>query len=184
MLRTCLQAGRIEAGCDEAGRGPLAGPVAAAAVILPEGWNHPLLNDSKKMSEKNRYLLRETIEREAVTWAVEMVSHEVVPQMLLIDGNRFRTSLDIPYECIVKGDATFVSIAAASVLAKTYRDDYMNRIAEEYPVYNWKKNKGYPTREHREAVMRYGLSPYHRLSFSSHFAQPDLFGDREQATKP
>ena len=207
MLRTCLQAGRIEAGCDEAGRGPLAGPVAAAAVILPEGWNHPLLNDSKKMSEKNRYLLRETIEREAVAWAVEMVSPEeidrinilnasfaamsravarlkVVPQMLLIDGNRFRTSLDIPYECIVKGDATFVSIAAASVLAKTYRDDYMNRIAEEYPVYNWKKNKGYPTREHREAVMRYGLSPYHRLSFSSHFAKPDLLGDREQATKP
>lgn len=207
MLRTCLQAGRIEAGCDEAGRGPLAGPVAAAAVILPEGWNHPLLNDSKKMSEKNRYLLRETIEREAVAWAVEMVSPEeidrinilnasfaamsravarlkVVPQMLLIDGNRFRTSLDIPYECIVKGDATFVSIAAASVLAKTYRDDYMNRIAEEYPAYNWKKNKGYPTREHREAVMRYGLSPYHRLSFSSHFAQLYLFGDREQATKP
>ena len=207
MLRTCLQAGRIEAGCDEAGRGPLAGPVAAAAVILPEGWNHPLLNDSKKMSEKNRYLLRETIEREAVAWAVEMVSPEeidrinilnasfaamsravarlkVVPQMLLIDGNRFRTSLDIPYECIVKGDATFVSIAAASVLAKTYRDDYMNRIAEEYPAYNWKKNKGYPTREHREAVMRYGLSPYHRLSFSSHFAQPYLFGDRELATKP
>ena len=207
MLRTCLQAGRIEAGCDEAGRGPLAGPVAAAAVILPEGWNHPLLNDSKKMSEKNRYLLRETIEREAVAWAVEMVSPEeidrinilnasfaamsravarlkVVPQMLLIDGNRFRTSLDIPYECIVKGDATFVSIAAASVLAKTYRDDYMNRIAEEYPAYNWKKNKGYPTREHREAVMRYGLSPYHRLSFSSHFAQQYLFGDREQATKP
>lgn len=130
MLRTCLQAGRIEAGCDEAGRGPLAGPVAAAAVILPEGWNHPLLNDTKKMSEKNRYLLRETIEREAVAWAVEMVSPEeidrinilnasfaamsravarlkVVPQMLLIDGNRFRTSLDIPYECIVKGDATF-----------------------------------------------------------------------------
>ena len=187
MLRTCLQAGRIEAGCDEAGRGPLAGPVAAAAVILPEGWNHPLLNDSKKMSEKNRYLLRETIEREAVAWAVEMVSPEeidrinilnasfaamsravarlkVVPQMLLIDGNRFRTSLDIPYECIVKGD-------------------YMNRIAEEYPVYNWKKNKGYPTREHREAVMRYGLSPYHRLSFSSHFAQPDLFGEQGQATK-
>ena len=207
MLRTCLQAGRIEAGCDEAGRGPLAGPVAAAAVILPEGWNHPLLNDSKKMSEKNRYLLRETIEREAVAWAVEMVSPEeidrinilnasfaamsravarlkVVPQMLLIDGNRFRTSLDIPYECIVKGDATFVSIAAASVLAKTYRDDYMNRIAEEYPAYNWKKNKGYPTREHREAVMRYGLSPYHRLSFTSHFAQTYLFGDREQATKP
>lgn len=164
MLRTCLQAGRIEAGCDEAGRGPLAGPVAAAAVILPEGWNHPLLNDSKKMSEKNRYLLRETIEREAVAWAVEMVSPEeidrinilnasfaamsravarlkVVPQMLLIDGNRFRTSLDIPYECIVKGDATFVSIAAASVLAKTYRDDYMNRIVEEYPVYNWKRTR-------------------------------------------
>lgn len=206
MLRTCLQAGRIEAGCDEAGRGPLAGPVAAAAVILPEGWNHPLLNDSKKMSEKtaicfgrrssgkpwpgpSKWYRRgdrpdqypQRLVRRHVTGRRRL---KVVPQMLLIDGNRFRTSLDIPYECIVKGDATFVSIAAASVLAKTYRDDYMNRIAEEYPVYNWKKNKGYPTREHREAVMRYGLSPYHRLSFSSHFAQPDLFGDREQATKP
>ena len=207
MLKTCMQEGRIEAGCDEAGRGPLAGPVSAAAVILPEGWNHPLLDDSQKMSEKNRYLLREIIEREAVAWAVEMVGPEEIdrinilnasfeamsraveklsvrPQWLLIDGNRFRTRLDSPYSCIVNGDATYTAIAAASVLAKTYRDDYMNRIAEEYPVYNWKKNKGYPTREHREAVMRYGLSPYHRLSFSSHFALPDLFGDREQATNP
>ena len=207
MLENQFQYELTEAGCDEAGRGCLAGPVFAAAVILPPDFHDPQLNDSKQMTERNRDRLRLIIEREAVAWAVEMVSPEeidrinilnasfaamsravtrlkVVPQMLLIDGNRFRTSLDIPYECIVKGDATFVSIAAASVLAKTYRDDYMNRIAEEYPVYNWKKNKGYPTREHREAVMRYGLSPYHRLSFSCHFAQPDLFGDREQATKP
>lgn len=199
MLKTCSQTEWIEAGCDEAGRGPLAGPVAAAAVILPEGWNHPILNDSKQMSEKNRYLLREVIEREAVAWAVEMVSPgeidrinilnasfaamsraverlAVKPQLLLIDGNRFRTTLDIPYRCIVKGDAIFTSIAAASVLAKTYRDDYMNRIDEEYPVYNWRKNKGYPTREHREAVMRHGLSPYHRLSFNHEFRQSDLFG--------
>ncbi len=203
MLKTCMQEGRIEAGCDEAGRGPLAGPVSAAAVILPEGWNHPLLDDSKKMSEKNRYLLREIIEREAVAWAVEMVGPEEIdrinilnasfeamsraveklsvrPQWLLIDGNRFRTRLDIPYSCIVKGDATYTAIAAASVLAKTYRDDYMNRIGEEYPVYNWGKNKGYPTREHRIAVGRYGLSPYHRLSFNHEYKQLRLFDDREQ----
>ncbi|MDO5384374.1 Ribonuclease HII [Alistipes sp. cv1] len=198
MLKTCSQHELVEAGCDEAGRGPLAGPVAAAAVILPPEWNHPLLNDSKQMSEKNRYLLRDVIEREAVAWAVEMVFPEeidrinilnasfaamsraverlsVKPQLLLIDGNRFRTTLDIPYRCIVKGDATYASIAAASVLAKTYRDDYMMRIAEEYPVYNWQKNKGYPTREHREAVMRYGLSPYHRMSFNHEFEQLRLF---------
>lgn len=198
MLKTCSQRELVEAGCDEAGRGPLAGPVAAAAVILPPEWNHPLLNDSKQMSEKNRYLLRDIIEREAVAWAVEMVFPEEIdrinilnasfaamsraverlsarPQLLLIDGNRFRTTLDIPYRCIVKGDATYASIAAASVLAKTYRDDYMVRIAEEYPVYNWQKNKGYPTREHREAVMRYGLSPYHRMSFNHEFEQFRLF---------
>ncbi len=198
MLKTCFQHEWIEAGCDEAGRGPLAGPVTAAAVILPPEWNHPLLNDSKKMSEKNRNLLRKIIENEAVAWAVEMVMPDeidrinilnasfaamsraveklsVKPQLLLIDGNRFRSNLNIPYQCIVKGDATFTSIAAASVLAKTYRDEYMMRIADEYPVYNWKQNKGYPTREHREAVLRHGLSPYHRVSFNHSFKQLELF---------
>ena len=198
MLKACYKHEWIEAGCDEAGRGPLAGPVTAAAVILPPGWNHPLLNDSKKMSEKNRNLLRTVIEQEAVAWAVEMVMPEEIdrinilnasfaamsravtklgtkPQLLLIDGNRFRSSLDIPYRCIVKGDATYAPIAAASVLAKTYRDEYMMRIAAEYPVYKWEQNKGYPTREHREAVMRHGLSPYHRLSFNHSFKQLELF---------
>ncbi len=198
MLKTCFQHEWIEAGCDEAGRGPLAGPVTAAAVILPPEWNHPLLNDSKKMSEKNRNLLRKIIEQEAVAWAVEMVMPDeidrinilnasfaamsraveklsVKPQLLLIDGNRFRSNLNIPYQCIVKGDATYTSIAAASVLAKTYRDEYMMRIADEYPLYNWKQNKGYPTREHREAVLRYGLTPYHRVSFNHSFKQLELF---------
>lgn len=198
MLKTCFQHEWIEAGCDEAGRGPLAGPVTAAAVILPPEWNHPLLNDSKKMSEKNRNLLRKIIENEAVAWAVEMVMPDEIdrinilnasfaatsraveklsikPQLLLIDGNRFRSNLNIPYQCIVKGDATFTSIAAASVLAKTYRDEYMMRIADEYPVYNWKQNKGYPTREHRKAVLRHGLSPYHRVSFNHSFKQLELF---------
>ena len=198
MLKTCFQHEWIEAGCDEAGRGPLAGPVTAAAVILPPDWNHPLLNDSKKMSEKNRNLLRKIIEQEAVAWAVEMVMPDeidrinilnasfaamsraveklsVKPQLLLIDGNRFRSNLNIPYQCIVKGDATYASIAAASVLAKTYRDEYMMRIADEYPLYNWKQNKGYPTREHREAVLRYGLTPYHRVSFNHSFKQLELF---------
>lgn len=198
MLKTCFQHEWIEAGCDEAGRGPLAGPVTAAAVILPPDWNHPLLNDSKKMSEKNRNLLRKIIEQEAVAWAVEMVMPDeidrinilnasfaamsraveklsVKPQLILIDGNRFRSNLNIPYQCIVKGDATYTSIAAASVLAKTYRDEYMMCIADEYPLYNWKQNKGYPTREHREAVLRYGLTPYHRVSFNHSFKQLELF---------
>ena len=198
MLKTCFQHEWVEAGCDEAGRGPLAGPVTAAAVILPPDWNHPLLNDSKKMSEKNRNLLRKIIEQEAVAWAVEMVMPDeidrinilnasfaamsraveklsVKPQLLLIDGNRFRSNLNIPYQCIVKGDATYTSIAAASVLAKTYRDEYMMCIADEYPLYNWKQNKGYPTREHRESVLRYGLTPYHRVSFNHSFKQLELF---------
>ena len=198
MLKTCFQHEWVEAGCDEAGRGPLAGPVTAAAVILPPDWNHPLLYDSKKMSEKNRNLLRKIIEQEAVAWAVEMVMPDeidrinilnasfaamsraveklsVKPQLLLIDGNRFRSNLNIPYQCIVKGDATYTSIAAASVLAKTYRDEYMMCIADEYPLYNWKQNKGYPTREHREAVLRYGLTPYHRVSFNHSFKQLELF---------
>ena len=198
MLKTYFQHEWVEAGCDEAGRGPLAGPVTAAAVILPPDWNHPLLNDSKKMSEKKRNLLRKIIEQEAVAWAVEMVMPDeidrinilnasfaamsraveklsVKPQLLLIDGNRFRSNLNIPYQCIVKGDATYTSIAAASVLAKTYRDEYMMCIADEYPLYNWKQNKGYPTREHREAVLRYGLTPYHRVSFNHSFKQLELF---------
>lgn len=197
-LKAYSQQECVEAGCDEAGRGPLAGPVAAAAVILPVTWSHPLLNDSKQMSEKNRYMLRDIIEQEAVAWAVEMVYPEeidrinilnasfaamsraverlgVKPQLLLIDGNRFRTTLDIPYQCVIKGDAIYASIAAASVLAKTCRDDYMNRIAEEYPIYNWKKNKGYPTKEHREAIRLHGLSPYHRLSFNHEVNQMRLF---------
>ena len=198
MLQTHLQTLLVEAGCDEAGRGPLAGPVAAAAVILPPEWNHPLLNDSKQMSEKHRDQLRPLIECEAIAWAVEMVFPEeidrinilnasfaamsravarlnVTPELLLIDGNRFRTQLNIPYRCIIKGDATYTSIAAASVLAKTHRDEYMNRIALEYPAYHWQQNKGYPTRQHREAILRYGLTPYHRHSFNHNFKQLDLF---------
>ena len=181
MLERCLHEELLEAGCDEAGRGCLAGPVFAAAVILPVGFSHPLLNDSKQMSEKNRNLLREVIEREAVAWAVQAVSAEridrinilnasfegmtlaveslaVRPEFLLIDGNRFRTTLDIPYCCIVGGDARYANIAAASVLAKTHRDELMCRLAEEYPQYGWERNKGYPTREHRLAVARYGLT--------------------------
>ncbi len=198
MLKSCAQYELLEAGCDEAGRGPLAGPVCAAAVILPSDWKHPLLNDSKKMSEKNRYLLRDIIQKEALAWDVEMIMPEeidrinilnasfeamnravqqlrITPQLLLIDGNRFRTQLDIPYRCIVKGDGIYASIAAASVLAKTERDDYMNRIDQEFPQYGWKRNKGYPTREHREAILRYGLSPYHRLSFNHEYNQLSLF---------
>ena len=186
------------AGTDEAGRGCLAGPVTAAAVILPTDYFHPLLNDSKQLSERQRETVRQDIERRAVSWAITHVWPERIdqinilwaaveamqqsvaqlsprPDLLLVDGNRFRSRDEIPYRCIVKGDATYASIAAASVLAKTYRDDYMMRIAEEYPVYNWQKNKGYPTREHREAVMRYGLSPYHRMSFNHEFEQLRLF---------
>lgn len=198
MLECCSQYELIEAGCDEAGRGCLAGPVFAAAVILPPDFHHPLLNDSKQMSERNRDRLREVIEREAVAWAVEAVSAERIdeinilnasfegmslaaarldprPQFLAIDGNRFRTTLDLPYACFVKGDGRFADIAAASVLAKTHRDEYMLRIAEEYPMYNWKKNKGYPTRDHRLAIREHGLSPYHRLTFNHERGQLELF---------
>ena len=189
MLKTCFQHEWIEAGCDEAGRGPLAGPVTAAAVILPPEWNHPLLNDSKKMSEKNRNLLRKIIEKEAVAWAVEMVMpdeidrinilnasflamHRAVdqlnvrPQHLLIDGNRFKKYRDLPHTTVVKGDGKYLSIAAASILAKTYRDDYMNRLHEEYPYYDWNRNKGYPTKKHRAAIAERGTTPYHRLTFN------------------
>ena len=198
MLETCYQYERIEAGCDEAGRGCLAGAVFAAAVILPPDFHDPLLNDSKQMSERNRDRLRPIIEREAVAWAVAAVPPERIdeinilnasfegmcravgelrtrPEFLAIDGNRFRSSLDIPYRCIVKGDGKYADIAAASVLAKTHRDEYMRRLAEEFPQYGWAKNKGYPTREHRLAVRRYGVTPYHRLTFNHESGQLELF---------
>ena len=198
MLELCSQYELLEAGCDEAGRGCLAGPVFAAAVILPPDFHHPLLNDSKQMTERQRNLLREVIEREAVAWAVQPVSAVRIdeinilnasfegmslaaaqldpkPQFLAIDGNRFRTTLELPYACFVKGDGRFADIAAASVLAKTHRDEYMCRIAEEYPMYNWKKNKGYPTRDHRLAIRDHGLSPHHRLSFNHDRGQLELF---------
>lgn len=198
MLENSYQKELLEAGCDEAGRGCLAGPVFAAAVILPPDFSHPLLNDSKQMTERNRDLLREVICREAVAWAVEAVSAERIdeinilnasfegmslavvrldprPQFLAIDGNRFRTVLDVPYRCIVKGDGKYADIAAASVLAKTFRDEYMKKIDAEYPMYGWSRNKGYPTREHRLAIREHGLSPHHRLTFNHEIDQLELF---------
>ena len=190
--------GMVEAGCDEAGRGPLAGPVFAAAVILPKDFYHPLLDDSKKMSLKAREELRPIIEREAVAWAVEEVSTEeidslnilwasvtgmqravrklgVKPDFLLIDGNRFRPFDGYPYETIVHGDATYACIAAASVLAKTYRDEHMRSLAKLYPEYGWERNMGYPTPEHLEAIRRYGYTPEHRKSFHPKQLEPTLF---------
>ena len=197
MLDNCYQRETIEAGCDEAGRGCLAGSVFAAAVILPPDFSHPLLNDSKQMTERRRDMLREIIEREAVAWAVSEVTAEridkinilnasieamnaavarlsVVPGFLVIDGNRFNTASQIPFRCIVKGDGRYADIAAASVLAKTHRDEYMRRLDREYPVYGWSKNKGYPTREHRLAIREHGLTPHHRLSFSHEIDQLEL----------
>ena len=196
-----LKAGRLEAGCDEAGRGPLAGPVYAAAVILPEDFRHPLLNDSKQMSEKDRDLLRPIIEKEAVAWAVEAVQAEEIdrlnilwasvtgmqravlqlvprPDFLLIDGNKFRPFEGFgfnSYKTVVHGDATFAAIAAASVLAKTYRDEKMRELALEYPQYGWDRNFGYPTKEHIEALREYGPTPYHRRSFHPKEIEPSLF---------
>ncbi len=183
-----LKKGIIEAGCDEAGRGCLAGPVAAAAVILPNGFEHPFLNDSKQLTEKQRNELRPIIEKEALAWAVEMVSNEEIdkinilnasflamnravqklkmkPQHLLIDGNRFRPQSKIPFTCMIKGDGRFLSIAAASVLAKTWRDEYMEKIHPEFNYYGWNTNKGYATLFHREAIAKNGICKYHRLSF-------------------
>ena len=197
-LLNYLHAGRIEAGCDEAGRGPLAGSVFAAAVILPEDFHHPLLNDSKQMTEKARDILRPIIEAEAVAWAVEEVSAEeidtinilnasitgmqravrrlsVKPEFLLIDGNKFMPFDGYGYQCVVKGDGKFASIAAASVLAKTYRDEYMRNLAKEYPQYGWDRNMGYPTKEHIEAIIRHGYTPYHRKSFHLKQLEPTLF---------
>jgi len=192
----------LEAGCDEAGRGPLAGPVYAAAVILPKDFHHPLLNDSKQMTEKNRDLLRPIIEREAVAWAVEAVQAEEIdtlnilwasvtgmqravlrldprPQFLLIDGNKFRPFEGYgfkDYRTVVHGDATYASIAAASVLAKTHRDEFMRKIANDYPEYGWDRNMGYPTPEHIEAIRRYGYTPWHRKTFTVKELEPSLFG--------
>ena len=197
-LACCLHADLIEAGCDEAGRGPLAGPVFAAAVILPKDFHHPLLNDSKKMTEKARETLRPIIEKEAVAWAVEEVSAEEIdsvnilnasilgmqravrrlsvrPEFLIIDGNRFKPFDGFRYECIVKGDGKFASIAAASVLAKTYRDEHMRKLALEFPQYGWERNMGYPTKEHVEAIIRFGYTPYHRKSFHLKQLEPTLF---------
>ena len=180
---------RIEAGCDEAGRGCLAGPVCAAAVILPKGYENALLNDSKKLTAKQRSELRLIIEQEALAWAVAFVDNNeidkinilnasflamnkaienlsITPDLLLIDGNRFKTNADIEYKCIIKGDGLYESIAAASVLAKWYRDDYMLKLHEEYPCYDWKSNKGYPTKKHYEAIEANGITIYHRKSFS------------------
>ena len=189
MLLPYLEANRIEAGCDEAGRGCLAGPVYAAAVILPPDFHNEDLNDSKQLSEKKRYALRPIIEQEAIAWAVGIVTPEEIdrinilkasflamhravdqlnvrPQHLLIDGNRFKKYRDLPHTTVVKGDGKYLSIAAASILAKTYRDDYMNRLHEEYPYYDWNRNKGYPTKKHRAAIAERGTTPYHRLTFN------------------
>ena len=197
MLESCYYKGKVEAGCDEAGRGCLAGSVFAAAVILPEGYQNELLNDSKQLTEKKRYQLREMIERDAVAWAVGVVTPEEIdkinilnasilamhraldqlkvrPEAIIVDGNRFKPyspvidgkTVTIPHTTIVKGDGKYLSIAAASILAKTYRDDYMNRLAEEYPQYDWLSNKGYPTKKHRDAIRQYGITPYHRKTFN------------------
>lgn len=197
-LLTCHEKGVIEAGCDEAGRGPLAGPVFAAAVILPDGFYHPLLNDSKKMSRRDLLEVREVIEREALAWDVEMVSASEIdrlnilrasiegmkravlnlsirPEHLLIDGNRFSPLEGYRYTTIVHGDATYASIAAASVLAKTHRDEYMIGLASQYPHYGWQHNFGYPTKEHIAAIKTYGFTPEHRKSFHPKELEPTLF---------
>ena len=197
-LLNYLHADLLEAGCDEAGRGPLAGPVFAAAVILPKDFHHPLLNDSKKMTEKARETLRPIIEREALAWAVEEVSAEEIdtinilnasiagmqravkklsikPEHLLIDGNKFKPLKGYTHECVVKGDGKVASIAAASVLAKTYRDEYMRKLALEYPQYGWERNMGYPTKEHVAAIIEHGYTPYHRKSFHLKQLEPTLF---------
>lgn len=193
MLLPHYYDGLIEAGCDEAGRGCLAGAVYAAAVILPDDYHNDVLNDSKQLSEKKRYMLREEIQRDAVAWAVGVVSPEEIdkinilrasflamhkavdqlkvrPQALIIDGNRFTPYMEdgvqLPHTTIVKGDGKYLAIAAASILAKTYRDDYMNELAEQYPQYDWRSNKGYPTKKHREAIREHGTTPYHRMSYN------------------
>jgi ribonuclease HII len=189
MLKSHFYEGLTEAGCDEAGRGCLAGSVYAAAVILPPDYQNELLNDSKQLTERRRYQLREQIERDAVSWAVGIVTPEEIdkinilnasilamhraldqltvrPEAVIVDGNRFKPYCNLPHTTIVKGDGKYLSIAAASVLAKTYRDDYMNALAEQYPQYDWRSNKGYPTKKHREAIKAFGVTPYHRKSYN------------------
>lgn len=203
MLASHYYEGKIEAGCDEAGRGCLAGSVYAAAVILPPDYKNELLNDSKQLSEKKRYQLREIIQRDAVAWAVGIVTPDEIdkinilnasilamhraldqlkvrPEAIIVDGNRFKpwtppltpplegvgNTERVPYTTIVKGDGKYLSIAAASILAKTYRDDYMNELAKEYPQYDWLSNKGYPTKKHRDAIKQFGITPYHRKSYN------------------
>ncbi len=189
MLKSHYYESLIEAGCDEAGRGCLAGSVYAAAVILPSDYQNELLNDSKKLMAKKRYALREEIERDAIAWAVGIVTPEEIdkinilnasflamhraldqlkvrPEAVIVDGNRFKPYQDLPSTTIVKGDGKYLSIAAASILAKTYRDDYMLSLAEEYPQYDWKSNMGYPTKKHRQAIREHGITPYHRKSYN------------------
>jgi len=198
MLSGNLTSVKYECGCDEAGRGCLAGPVVAAAVILPEGFYCPELNDSKQLSEKERYLLRPVIEKNALAWAVGIVDNfeidkinilhasilamhraidqlSIVPEYIIVDGNKFKPYKEIPYQTIVKGDGKFLSIAAASVLAKTHRDEIMANLHNEYPVYDWEHNKAYPTPKHREAIRQFGTTNYHRMTF-------DLLGDKKQKT--
>lgn len=189
MLKSHYYESLIEAGCDEAGRGCLAGSVYAAAVILPSDYQNELLNDSKKLTAKRRYALREEIERDAIAWAVGIVTPEEIdkinilnasflamhraldqlqvrPEAVIVDGNRFKPYQDLPSTTIVKGDGKYLSIAAASILAKTYRDDYMLSLAEEYPQYDWQSNMGYPTKKHRQAILEHGITPYHRKSYN------------------
>lgn len=189
MLKNYYEQGRVEAGCDEAGRGCLAGSVYAAAVILPPDYHNERLNDSKKLTARQRYALRQDIERDAVVWAVGVVTPQEIdqinilnasilamhraldqlqvrPEAIIVDGNRFKPYRDLPHTTIVKGDGKYLSIAAASILAKTYRDDEMVRLAQEYPDYDWQHNMGYPTRKHREAIRQHGITPYHRRTFN------------------
>jgi ribonuclease HII len=198
MLLSSYTNDLVEAGCDEAGRGCLAGPVVAAAVILPKYYQHELLNDSKQLTKEDRELLRIEIQRDALAWAVAEVAPEEIdkinilnasfkamhlavdqlktrPELLLIDGNRFKAYGDVRYECIIKGDATYLSIAAASILAKTYRDDFMIKLANEFPGYSWETNVGYPTEAHREGIRQCGVTPYHRKSFTLLPIQLELF---------
>jgi len=198
MLKPYFQKNTIEAGCDEAGRGCLAGPVYAAAVILPPDYKNEMLNDSKQLSEKKRDELRAEIERDAISFCVaSMDNNEIdqinilkasilsmhkavsglktIPQLLLIDGNKFIPYENIPHKCVVKGDATYMSIAAASILAKTYRDEFMYKIAKEFPEYHWEENKGYPTKAHRKAIEEHGVTKYHRLTYKLTDTQLSLF---------
>jgi ribonuclease HII len=198
MLLSSFTPDLIEAGCDEVGRGCLAGPVVAAAVILPKNYTHALLNDSKQLSKEDRMALQLDIVRDALSWAIAEVSNEEIdvinilnasfkamhlaldkllirPEFLLIDGNRFKPYGDVKYECVIKGDATYLSIAAASVLAKNYRDDLMTKLAEQFPGYGWHTNVGYPTSEHRDGIKAFGITPYHRKSFQLLPSQLELF---------